>query len=82
MRPHPQVRDLSHTSQLAVTVWEAREGEARRALGGATLRLFSKRGRLKAGPQALRLWLGREADVALPSATPGKVPVSERGELG
>ncbi len=78
-----QYRDLSHTSQLAVTVWQVREGDASAtALAGATMRLFSKKGRLKTGPQLLRMWLGQEADTAWPSCTPGKVPVAQRGELG
>ncbi len=75
-------RDLGHDAQLALTVWEARDGEARRPLGGTTLRLFSKKGRLKTGPQELQVWLGRAADGGWPSATPAKVPVAQRGELG
>lgn len=75
-------RDLGHDAQLALTVWEARDGAARRALGGTTLRLFSKKGRLKTGTQDVQLWPGREADGGWPSATPGKVPVAQRGELG
>lgn len=75
-------RDLGHDAQLALTVWEARDGEARRALGGTTLRLFSKKGRLKTGPQELQVWLGRAADGGWPSTTPAKVPVAQRGELG
>ena len=51
-------------------------------LAGATLRLFSKRGRLKTGPQSARLWPGGAADIAWPSATPAKPPVNERGEAG
>eukprot|EP00887_Chlorella_sp_A99_P006299 scaffold3.g6299.t1 len=75
-------RDLGHTAQLALTVWEVREGAPRRPLGGTTLRLFSKKGRLKTGGQELQLWPGQEADVRWPTSTPGKVPVAERGELG
>ncbi len=75
-------RDLGHDAQLALTVWEARDGAPRRAAGGTTLRLFSKKGRLKTGEQGLQLWPGRPADVAWPSSTPAKVPVALRGELG
>ena len=64
-------------------MWEVREGcGAAAPLGGATFRLFSKKGRLKAGAQALRLWAGVEADASFPTATPGKVPVAQRGEAG
>ena len=77
-----QYRDLAHDTQLAITVWECAEGKPRRALGGTTLRLFSKKGRLKSGRQMLRLWMGREADAGTPSGTPGKVPLAARGELG
>lgn len=75
-------RDLGADAQLALTVWEVRDGAPRRPLAGATLRLFSKKGRLKTGVQDLQLWPGREADGGWPSATPGKVPVAQRGELG
>ena len=77
-----QYRDLAHDTQLAITVWECAEGKPQRALGGTTLRLFSKKGRLKSGRQMLRLWMGREADRGTPSGTPGKVPLAARGELG
>ena len=77
-----QYRDLPHDAQLAVTVWSVREGAPPAPAGGAAMLLFSKKGRLKAGRQRVRLWPGRPADVACPSATPGKLPVAQRGELG
>lgn len=79
---HLQYRDLSHDTQLAITIWETAEGHERRALGGTTLRLFSKKGRLKTGRQVLKLWLGREADLSNPTGTPAKVPLTARGEMG
>ncbi|RMZ56798.1 hypothetical protein APUTEX25_002887, partial [Auxenochlorella protothecoides] len=75
-------RDLDHTAQLALTVWEVREGVPQRALAGATLRFFSKKGRLKTGAHTLRLWTPGPADGGWPSKTPGKVPLKERGERG
>ncbi|KAL4535341.1 hypothetical protein Ndes2526B_g06236 [Nannochloris sp. 'desiccata'] len=79
----PKYRDLGPTAQIALTVWEVREGEeAPSPLGGTTMRLFSKKGRLKAGNHTLKLWLSQEGDIAYPSSTPGKVPVSERGHAG
>ena len=51
-------------------------------LGGATMRLFNKRGKLKTAEHHLRLWLGKEPDLKTPSSTPGKRPLAERGELG
>ena len=75
-------RDLGHDAQLALTVHEVREGRPIAVLAGATLRLFSKRGRLKTGPQELLLWLGQPADTSWPGTTPGKLPLAERGELG
>ncbi|BDA44872.1 phosphatidylinositol 3-kinase VPS34 [Coccomyxa sp. Obi] len=74
--------DLAQDAQLALTVWQIREGEVQTPLGGATLRLFSKKGRLKSGQQELRLWPGREADMTWPPATPAKLPVAQRGEQG
>ena len=79
----PQYRDLGPTAQVALTVWEEREGtDGPAPLGGATFALFSKKGRLKAGAQLLRVWPGVPADVGCPTATPGKVPVVQRGEAG
>ncbi|KAK9840409.1 hypothetical protein WJX74_009457 [Apatococcus lobatus] len=76
-------RDLPRTTQVAVTAWELKEGHARAVpLGGATFCLFSKRGRLKTGRQKLCLWPGVVADPRWPSTTPGKPPLSRRGELG
>jgi len=77
-----QYCDLAQDAQLALTVWQIQLGKPVEPLGSATLRLFSKKGRLKSGRQELRLWRGREADVAWPSATPAKLPVAQRGELG
>lgn len=77
-----QYRDLPHDAQLAVTVWGVAEARPLEALGGATMRLFSKKGRLKDGVQTLGLTLGRPADLGWPSATPGKLPLVQRSELG
>ena len=77
-----QYCDLAQDAQLALTVWQVQLGKPVGPLGSATLRLFSKKGRLKSGRQELQLWRGQEADVAWPSATPAKLPVSQRGELG
>ena len=76
-------RDLGHDAQLALTVWEAREGAPRRPLGGTTLRLFSKKGRLKTGGgRSCRSGPAAPQTPAGPSATPAKVPMALRGELG
>lgn len=77
-----QYRDLPHDVQLGVTVCGIAEAQPRRVLGGATMRLFSKKGRLKDGPQTLRLSLGRAADLQSPTATPGKLPLAHRDNLG
>ena len=77
-----QYRDLPHDVQLAVTAWGVAEARPLAPLGGATMRLFSKKGRLKDGPQRLRLAVGRAADPGWPSATPGKLPLVKRSELG
>jgi len=79
----PKYRDLGPTAQIALTVWEVREGEENPSpLGGTTIRLFSKKGRLKVGNHTLKLWLGQEGDITYPSSTPGKIPVAERGHAG
>ena len=77
-----QYRDLAADTQLAITIWEIAEGQPKKVLGGTTLCLFSKKGRLKTGRQRMRLWLDREADTNQPSGTPAKQPLSARGELG
>eukprot|EP00798_Chlamydomonas_sp_ICE-L_P029143 gene29143-32361_t len=70
-------RDLPHDAQLALNVYEYCEGVPMALVGGTTMPLFNKKGRLKTAPQRLKLWEGRDACVAWPSATPGK-----RGRLG
>ena len=77
-----QYRDLAADSQLGLTVWERAEGHPERALGGATLRVFSKKGRLKTGKQLAKLWLGQEGDLKAQSETPAKAPMGTRGEIG
>ncbi len=73
-----KVRDLGPDARAALTVWEVREGwAAPRPLGGATVCLYSKKGRLKAGPRTVRLWPGARADARWPSATPGRAPGGE-----
>ena len=80
--PYMQYRDLPHTTVLAVTVWGVGEGKPLQPVGGATMRLFSKQGRLKTGLHRLRLREGQEADGAWPSTTLGKEPIPKRGEVG
>ncbi len=77
-----QYRDLPHTTVLAITIWAVAEGKPVQPLGGATMRLFSKQGRLKTGLHRVRLWEGQEADKAWPSTAPGKEPLHKRGEVG
>ncbi|GAB4839778.1 hypothetical protein Ancab_020488 [Ancistrocladus abbreviatus] len=74
-------RDLTAQSQLACTVWDVSCGKDEGLIGGATILLFNSKKQLRTGKQKLRLWLGKEADGSFPSATPGKVPRHERGEL-
>ena len=77
-----QFRDLPHNAQLAITVWGRGLATLLRPLAGTTLRLFSKRGRLKTGRQTAQLWPGVTADTAAASSTPAKPRVAERGEAG
>ncbi|GFR39758.1 hypothetical protein Agub_g242, partial [Astrephomene gubernaculifera] len=75
-------RDLPSDAQLALSLWEVAPGRGPALLGSCVMRLFSKRGRLKTGPQRLRLWEGVPPCTALPSSTPGKVPLAHRDRLG
>ncbi|GLC43266.1 hypothetical protein PLESTF_000410600 [Pleodorina starrii] len=75
-------RDLPGDAQLAFLVVEVVEGAGEALVGSAVMPLFSKRGRLKTGPQRLRLWEGVPPCTALPSSTPGKVPLAHRDRLG
>ena len=77
-----QYKDLPHNAQLAVTIWGRAVANPLTPLASATLRLFSKRGRLKTGPQTAHLWLGSAAHPDWLGATPAKPPVEERGEIG
>ncbi|KNA23549.1 hypothetical protein SOVF_023590 [Spinacia oleracea] len=74
-------RDLTAHSQLSFTVWDVSCCKEEGLIGGATILLFNSKKQLRTGKQKLRLWLGKEADGAFPSSTPGKVPRHERGEL-
>lgn len=78
----PKYKDIGPTTQIALTVWEVREGREPSPLGGTTLRLFSKKKRLKTGLHTLTLWQAKCADPAWPSSTPGKPPFAERGQAG
>lgn len=80
--PCLQYRDLGADSQLALTIWERTEGYAERALGGTTVRMFSKKGRLKTGRQLLKVWLDQRGDLMPSSETPGKQPLCIREEIG
>ena len=82
-------RDLPIDTILAINVWPSNnttlvgvgsEQKAKRLkpTGGCTLRLFSKKLRLRSGSRKLRLWKGQVAEGDDPSKTPGKIPVNER----
>jgi len=80
-------RDLPQDTLLAVTVWPSQDplngrNHATQPMGGCTLKLFSKKLRLRSGSRKLRLWLGREACGRENTATPGKIPLEERGQTG
>ena len=51
-------------------------------LGGCTLKLFSKKLRLRSGSRKLRLWQGKIGCGKEPTTTPGKIPLDERGKTG
>ncbi|KAL6752332.1 putative phosphatidylinositol 3-kinase [Haematococcus lacustris] len=76
-------RDLPADTLLCLAVWGVCEGGGSPTLvGGTTMPLFSKKGRLKTGTQQAHVWLGRPPCPASPSSTPGKQPLAERGRLG
>ncbi|XP_057494102.1 phosphatidylinositol 3-kinase, root isoform [Actinidia eriantha] len=74
-------RDLTANSQLALTVWDVSCGKTEGLIGGATINLFNTKKQLKTGRHKLRLCSGKEADGSIGTATPGKVPKEECGEL-
>ncbi|PSS28620.1 Phosphatidylinositol 3-kinase [Actinidia chinensis var. chinensis] len=74
-------RDLTANSQLALTVWDVSCGKTEGLIGGATISLFNTKKQLKTGRHKLRLCSGKEADGSIETATPGKVPKEECGEL-
>ena len=59
-------------------VWDVSCCKEEGLIGGATILLFNNKKQLRTGKQKLRLWLGKEADGAFPSSTPGKVSNSFR----
>ncbi|GIL80848.1 hypothetical protein Vretimale_9438 [Volvox reticuliferus] len=74
-------RDLPRDAQLVLVVVEVTEGRGESLVGSSVMPLFSKRGRLKTGPQRLRVWEGVPPCTANPSSTPGKAPLSRRDRL-
>ena len=81
-------RDLPQDTLLGLTVWPSEQptrngsNDVMRPMGGCTLKLFSKKLRLRCGSRKLRLWHGLEACGKERCATPGKIPVKERGQTG
>ncbi|GIL50816.1 hypothetical protein Vafri_6947, partial [Volvox africanus] len=74
-------RDLPRDAQLVFVVVEVTEGNGEALVGSSVMPLFSKRGRLKTGPQRLRVWEGVPPCTANPSSTPGKDPLAHRDRL-
>ena len=68
-----QYRDLPHNTQLSLSLYEVGEGVPLAPVGGTTMPLFNKKGRLKTGPQRLRVWEDKQACTAWRTSTPGKV---------
>eukprot|EP01025_Chloroclados_australasicus_P004742 TRINITY_DN11257_c0_g5_i1.p1 TRINITY_DN11257_c0_g5~~TRINITY_DN11257_c0_g5_i1.p1 ORF type:complete len:871 (-),score=117.28 TRINITY_DN11257_c0_g5_i1:1332-3944(-) len=75
-------RDLEYDVVLALEVYMVEASTDLVLVGGTTMPLFNKHGRLKTGFQKLRLWNGEKADVRVPCKTPGKQPVADSGEQG
>ncbi|MEW5302904.1 MAG: hypothetical protein WDW36_005643 [Sanguina aurantia] len=75
-------RDLPHDTLLSFCVWEVCEGREHSLLGSTSMPMFNKKGRLKTGPQRLRVWEGVPPSLKWPTSTPGKVPLSARGHAG
>jgi Phosphoinositide 3-kinase C2 len=77
-----QVADLVPGCLLGCELWAHSDAAGKYRVGAATLPFFNKRGRLKTGLKRVKLHLGAEVDAAWPSATHGKEPLAQRGELG
>ncbi|PNW88579.1 hypothetical protein CHLRE_01g035500v5 [Chlamydomonas reinhardtii] len=75
-------RDLPPDAQLVLVLVEAAEGRREALVGSSVTPLFSKRGRLKTGPQRLAVWEGAPPCTQFPTSTPGKVPLAHRDRLG
>ena len=73
---------LTHTFSLSIYLSVSLSGLKPRPMGGCTIKLFSKKLRLRCGSRKLRLWRGREACGKENFDTPGKIPVEERGQTG
>ena len=71
--PPLQYRDLPPDAQLVLVLVEAAEGRREALVGSSVTPLFSKRGRLKTGPQRLAVWEGAPPCTQFPTSTPGKV---------
>eukprot|EP00967_Tisochrysis_lutea_P082942 scaffold115013_cov21-Tisochrysis_lutea.AAC.2 len=51
-------RDLPHDTQLSLLVWEMADTASQRLVGSTVMPLFSRKGRLKTGPQRLKVGIG------------------------
>lgn len=52
-----QYRDLPHDTQLSLVIWEMSETAKQELVGSTVMPLFSRKGRLKTGPQHLKVRL-------------------------
>eukprot|EP00200_Dunaliella_tertiolecta_P009890 CAMPEP_0202375868 /NCGR_PEP_ID=MMETSP1127-20130417/6472_1 /ASSEMBLY_ACC=CAM_ASM_000462 /TAXON_ID=3047 /ORGANISM="Dunaliella tertiolecta, Strain CCMP1320" /LENGTH=1054 /DNA_ID=CAMNT_0048973485 /DNA_START=2551 /DNA_END=5712 /DNA_ORIENTATION=+ len=74
-------RDLPHDTQLSLLVWEMADTASQRLVGSTVMPLFSRKGRLKTGPQRLKVWEGVPPCLSWPTTTPAKLPLHKRGTL-
>ncbi|XP_076443450.1 phosphatidylinositol 3-kinase catalytic subunit type 3-like isoform X2 [Babylonia areolata] len=72
-----QLSSLPRNAVLALTIWDI-EGTFRAVpVGGTSIRLYSKRGKLRKGMHDLRVWPDVVADGSEASTTPGKAKTND-----
>ncbi|KAL8613416.1 hypothetical protein ACOMHN_057136 [Nucella lapillus] len=72
-----RLSSLPRNAVLALTIWDIEGTFKAVPVGGTSIRLYSKRGKLRKGMHDLRVWPGIVADGSDVSTTPGKAKTND-----
>ena len=75
------LKDVPRSAVLALTVYDIYGPRKAVPVGGTTIPIFGSHGCLRRGIHDLRVWLGREADGASNTTTPGEMDERQESEM-